>query len=199
MVNWSSVKTNVMSLSLILGCFGGSPARFSLACAQLAATADSDDFHRARQFNLSPVRFIARPSHLGLRSNRTPFAAPLRMIPLVLPPHPPSRSLSLEIPGLKRPHRQRSPTMALGLTSQLWSVNDLLHYPVPRALKLDWCCEATQGRTDSREDSCLFHLLRRLPSLKTDFHALWSARQPTPIYQRFPYRASDKTELTKNS
>lgn len=42
-------------------------------------------------------------------------------------------SLALEVPGLKRCFRSRSPAMALGLTTHLWSVSDLLHYPVPQA------------------------------------------------------------------
>ncbi len=42
-------------------------------------------------------------------------------------------SLALEIPGLKRRYRQRSPAMALQLTDHLWSVHDLLHHPVPQA------------------------------------------------------------------
>ena len=42
-------------------------------------------------------------------------------------------SLALEIPGLKRRYRQRSPAMALQLTDHLWSVRDLLHRPVPQA------------------------------------------------------------------
>jgi IS1 family transposase len=43
-------------------------------------------------------------------------------------------SLSLEVPGLKRRFRVRSPAMALKLTDHLWSVQDLLHYPVPQVV-----------------------------------------------------------------
>ncbi len=41
-------------------------------------------------------------------------------------------SLAREVPGLKRRFRPRSPAMALDLTDHLWSVHDLLHYPVPQ-------------------------------------------------------------------
>jgi transposase-like protein/IS1 family transposase len=41
-------------------------------------------------------------------------------------------SLALEVPGLKRRFRPRSPAMALQLTDHLWSVHDLLHLPVPQ-------------------------------------------------------------------
>ncbi len=41
-------------------------------------------------------------------------------------------ALALEVPGLKRRYRSRSPAMALGLTTHLWAVHDLLRYPVPR-------------------------------------------------------------------
>jgi transposase InsO family protein len=43
-------------------------------------------------------------------------------------------SLALEVPGLKRRFRTRSPAMALELTDHLWSVGDLLHYPVPQVV-----------------------------------------------------------------
>jgi IS1 family transposase len=43
------------------------------------------------------------------------------------------QSLAVEVPGLKRRYRSRSPAMALGLTSRLWHVNDLLHFPPPQA------------------------------------------------------------------
>lgn len=43
-------------------------------------------------------------------------------------------SLALEVPGLKRRFRPHSPAMALNLTDQLWSVHDLLHYPVPQVV-----------------------------------------------------------------
>ena len=42
------------------------------------------------------------------------------------------KSLAIEVPGLKRRYRSRSPAMALGLTTHLWDVHDLLHYPVPQ-------------------------------------------------------------------
>jgi transposase-like protein/IS1 family transposase len=41
-------------------------------------------------------------------------------------------ALALEVPGLKRRFRPRSPAMALHLTDHLWSVHDLLHRPVPQ-------------------------------------------------------------------
>ena len=41
-------------------------------------------------------------------------------------------SLALEVPGLKRRYRSRSPAMASKLTDRLWSVHDLLHHPVPQ-------------------------------------------------------------------
>ena len=41
-------------------------------------------------------------------------------------------SLAIEVPGLKWRCRSRSPAMVLGLTTHLWCVHDLLHYPVPR-------------------------------------------------------------------
>jgi len=43
-------------------------------------------------------------------------------------------SLAVDVPGLKRRFRSRSPAMALGLTDHLWSVQDLLHHPVPQAV-----------------------------------------------------------------
>jgi transposase-like protein/IS1 family transposase len=43
-------------------------------------------------------------------------------------------SLAREVPGLKRRFRSRSPAMALNLTDHLWSVHDLLHYPVPQVV-----------------------------------------------------------------
>ncbi|MFW5709716.1 MAG: hypothetical protein ACOCX5_05800 [Chloroflexota bacterium] len=45
----------------------------------------------------------------------------------------PHESLREPLPGLKRRYRQRTPAMALGLTNCVWSVRDLLHYPVPQA------------------------------------------------------------------
>jgi transposase-like protein/IS1 family transposase len=45
----------------------------------------------------------------------------------------PHESLRLPVPGLKRRYRQRTPAMTLGLTDHIWSVRDLLHYPVPQA------------------------------------------------------------------
>ena len=39
----------------------------------------------------------------------------------------PHESLALEVPGLQRRFRSRSPAMALGLTTHLWNVSDLLH------------------------------------------------------------------------
>lgn len=42
----------------------------------------------------------------------------------------PHESLREPLPGLKRRYRQRTPAMALGLTDRVWSVRDLLHYPV---------------------------------------------------------------------
>ena len=45
----------------------------------------------------------------------------------------PHESLALEVPGLQRRFRSRSPAMALGLTAHLWNVSDLLHHPVPQA------------------------------------------------------------------
>ena len=42
-------------------------------------------------------------------------------------------SLALQVPGLQRRFRSRSPAMALGLTTHLWNVSDLLHHPVPQA------------------------------------------------------------------
>ena len=45
----------------------------------------------------------------------------------------PHESLRLPLPGLKRRYRSRTPAMALGLTDRVWTVRDLLHYPVPRA------------------------------------------------------------------
>ncbi len=44
----------------------------------------------------------------------------------------PHESLAREVPGLKRRFRSHSPAMALDLTDHLWSVRDLLHYPVPQ-------------------------------------------------------------------
>ncbi len=44
-------------------------------------------------------------------------------------------SLALEVLGLKRRFRPRSPAMALHLTDSLWSVRDLLHHPVPQVNK----------------------------------------------------------------
>jgi hypothetical protein len=44
----------------------------------------------------------------------------------------PHQSLRLPVPGLKRHYRCRTPAMALGLTDRIWSVHDLLHYPVPQ-------------------------------------------------------------------
>ena len=46
----------------------------------------------------------------------------------------PHEALCVPVPGLKRRYRARTPTMALGLTDHVWSVRDLLHYPVPQAL-----------------------------------------------------------------
>jgi hypothetical protein len=44
----------------------------------------------------------------------------------------PHQSLRVPLLGLKRRYRQRTPAMALGLTHRIWSVRDLLHYPVPQ-------------------------------------------------------------------
>jgi transposase-like protein/IS1 family transposase len=44
----------------------------------------------------------------------------------------PHESLREPLTGLKRRYRQRTPAMALGLTDCVWSVRDLLHYPVPQ-------------------------------------------------------------------
>jgi IS1 family transposase len=44
----------------------------------------------------------------------------------------PHESLRVPLHGLKRRYRQRTPAMALGLTDHIWSVSDLLHYPVPQ-------------------------------------------------------------------
>lgn len=40
------------------------------------------------------------------------------------------KSLQVPVPGLKRRYRSRSPAVALGLTDHLWSVADLLTYPL---------------------------------------------------------------------
>jgi IS1 family transposase len=45
----------------------------------------------------------------------------------------PHESLRVPLPGLKRRYRSRTPAMALGLTDHIWSVRDLLHYPVPQS------------------------------------------------------------------
>jgi transposase-like protein/IS1 family transposase len=42
----------------------------------------------------------------------------------------PHESLRVPLHGLKRRYRSRTPAMALGLTDRIWSVRDLLHYPV---------------------------------------------------------------------
>jgi hypothetical protein len=42
----------------------------------------------------------------------------------------PHESLWIPVPGLTRRYRPRTPAMALGLTDRVWSVRDLLHYPV---------------------------------------------------------------------
>lgn len=44
----------------------------------------------------------------------------------------PHESLREPLPGLKRRYRQRTPAMVLGLTDRVWSMRDLLHYPVPQ-------------------------------------------------------------------
>ncbi len=41
-------------------------------------------------------------------------------------------ALTREVPGLKRRFHSRSPAMELNRTDPLWSVHDLLHYPVPQ-------------------------------------------------------------------
>lgn len=46
----------------------------------------------------------------------------------------PHESLRLPVQGLKRRYRSRTPSMALGLTDHIWSVRDLLHYPVPQSI-----------------------------------------------------------------
>ena len=53
--------------------------------------------------------------------------------------------LALEVPGRSDVIAPRSPAMALGLTTHLWDVHDLLHYPVPRVVKLDWSCQTMQA------------------------------------------------------
>ena len=45
----------------------------------------------------------------------------------------PHESLRVPLHGLKQRYRRRTPAMALGLTDRVWSVRDLLHYPVPQA------------------------------------------------------------------
>lgn len=45
----------------------------------------------------------------------------------------PHESLRRPVPGFKRRYRRRTPAMALDLTDRVWSVRDLLHYPVPQA------------------------------------------------------------------
>jgi hypothetical protein len=45
-------------------------------------------------------------------------------------------SLRLPLAGKKRRYRQRTPAMALGLTDHVWTVSDLLHYPVPQVASI---------------------------------------------------------------
>jgi hypothetical protein len=46
-------------------------------------------------------------------------------------PHP-HEGLRVPLRGLKQRYRRRTPVRTLGLTDRIWSVRDLLHYPVPQ-------------------------------------------------------------------